>query len=303
MSERGPNVGEAGVRIREIPTRFPARDGFSLGATLFEPAEAPRRVVVLCGATAVKRSFYVPFARFLAECGLAVVTFDYRGVGGSRPKSLRGFRAKMHEWATLDIAGALDFAEKRWPGAPFAIVGHSSGGWSLGMVPNIGRVDRIVMVGSQHGNARYWPATKRWRFAAIWYAMIPAVATLAGHLPGWTGVGEDLPKGVALEWAHWCRSRDFVFRDVPARRAAYAAIRAPILAWSFTDDSYAPPASVDALLVHFSGAKVETRRRSPTEIGAPVGHFGFFRPKFRDTLWRDTVAWIERDKGSSRRDA
>jgi predicted alpha/beta hydrolase len=269
-----------------------ARDGFALAATIFEPERAPRRVVVLCGATAAKRTFYVAFARFLSATGAAVVTFDYRGVGGSRPKSLRGFHAEMHEWATLDISGALDFAEKRWPSVSIAILGHSSGGWSLGMVPDIARVDRIVMVASQHGNWRYWPWAQRWRYAAIWYAIIPAIAHLAGYLPGWTGIGEDLPKGVAFELARWCRSRDFVFCDAAERRRAYAAIRAPILAWSFTDDGYAPAASVDALLAHFCGAKIESRRRSPSDMGGPIRHFGFFRDRFRETLWIETAEWL-----------
>ena len=268
-----------------------ARDGFALAATIFEPESAPCRVVVLCGATAAKRSFYVAFARFLSATGPAVMTFDYRGVGGSRPKSLRGFHAEMHEWATLDIAGALDFAEKRWPGVPIAALGHSSGGWSLGMVPNIARVDRIVMVASQNGNWRYWPRATRWRFAVIWYVIVPAVAHLGGYLPGWTGIGEDLPKGVGFELARWCRSRNFVF-DASERQRAYAAIRAPILAWSFTDDAYAPPAAVDALLAHFSGANVESRRRSPSRVEGRIGHFGFFRDRFRDTLWAETAQWL-----------
>src|SRR5439155_20360982 len=158
--------------------------------------------------------------------------------------------------------------------------------------PNIARVDRIVMVASQNGNWRYWPRAKRWRFAAIWYVIIPAVAHLTGYLPGWTGIGEDLPKGVGFELARWCRSRDFVFRDAPERRRAYAAVRAPILAWSFTDDGYAPPASVDALLAHLSGAKIESRRRSPSGMDGSIGHFRFFRDRFRETLWTETAEWL-----------
>ena len=83
-----------------------------------------------------------------------------------------------------------------------------------------------------------------------------------------------------------------MFRDAPERRRAYAAIRAPILAWSFTDDGYAPPASVDALLAYFSGAKIESRRRSPSGMDGPIGHFGFFRDRFRETLWTETAEWL-----------
>jgi len=32
----------------------------------------------------------------------------------------------------------------------------------------------------------------------------------------------------------------------------------------------------------------------PRELGAErIGHFGFFREQFRDTLWRDAADWLE----------
>jgi predicted alpha/beta hydrolase len=33
------------------------------------------------------------------------------------------------------------------------------------------------------------------------------------------------------------------------------------------------------------------------EVGAEklrIGHFGFFRERFRDSLWRDAADWLER---------
>ena len=34
---------------------------------------------------AVRARFYAPFARYLAELGIAALIFDYRGIGASRP--------------------------------------------------------------------------------------------------------------------------------------------------------------------------------------------------------------------------
>src|SRR3984893_12023426 len=101
-----------------------ARDGYPLAATVFIPAGEPRGCVLINSATAVPRKIYRGFAAYLAERGLAGLTFDYRGVGGSRPASLQGFPARMRDWAALDVAGAIDHARRTWPALPMAVVGH-----------------------------------------------------------------------------------------------------------------------------------------------------------------------------------
>src|SRR6201990_1176971 len=95
---------------------FPAKDGLLLGASLFLPRGAKRHAVLISSATAVPRKIYRGFAGYLARRGCAVLTYDYRGIGGSRqravegynqPKSLSGFKATMADWATLDAASAV----------------------------------------------------------------------------------------------------------------------------------------------------------------------------------------------------
>ncbi len=90
---------------------FPATDGYLLGASLFLPRGAKRHAVLINSATAVPRRTYRGFAGYLARRGCAVLTYDYRGIGDSRqkslvgynqPKSLVGFKASMSDWAALD---------------------------------------------------------------------------------------------------------------------------------------------------------------------------------------------------------
>ena len=69
--------------------RIAAADGYALGATLFPPATPNDRVVVVNAAMGVKRGFYAPFALHLAARGFTVVSYDYRGIGDSRPPRLR----------------------------------------------------------------------------------------------------------------------------------------------------------------------------------------------------------------------
>ena len=61
-----------------------------------------------------------------------------------------------------------------------------------------------------------------------------------------------------------------------------------------SDDAFAPVAAVQALLELYPSSKAELRRVRPAEVGAKsIGHFGFFRESFRDTLWREAADWLE----------
>src|SRR5205085_6589798 len=122
---------------------------------------------------------------------------------------------------------------------------------------------------------RLWPMPMRLAMAAVWYGVVPGVTRAVGYLPGALGIGEDLPAGVALEWAHWCRTPGYMVGDHEVRRAGFARVTAPLLSFSFHDDPYAPRAAVDALLALYVNAKVERRFLRRDE--GRFGHFGFFR--------------------------
>src|SRR5690606_1008313 len=96
-----------------------------------------------------------------------VLTYDYRGVGGSRPTSLRGFKANLTDWALLDMAGAVDWMRQRYGEWPLDVVGHSFGGQGLGLLPNNGEVSRALLVSAQ---AAYWklmPPPESYRVYAL----------------------------------------------------------------------------------------------------------------------------------------
>jgi len=72
-------------------------------------------------------------------------------------------------------------------------------------------------------------------------------------------------------------------------------VRAPIRAYAISDDAFAPLPAVKALFDLYPRAQTELRRIEPRDVGAQsVGHFGFFRERFRDSLWRETADWLER---------
>ena len=268
-----------------------AKDGYALSATLFEPEVPARRAVLVMAAAGVPQDYYRKFAMYLAERGFAALTFDYRGIGRSRSSSLRSLNARMQDWALLDAAAAFYSLE----GQDIMVVGHSFGGQAFGLLPNPERIAAALVVGSQSGYWKNWPPLGRlWMWPAT-HVLLPVIARGLGYFPSSRlGFGEDLPAGVAIEWASWCRNPSYLVGALQAD-AAFARFTSPLRAYAVSDDAFAPVGAVKALLDLYPNSKNEIRVVRPQEVGAKaIGHFGFFRERFRDTLWREAADWLER---------
>jgi predicted alpha/beta hydrolase len=271
-------------------------DGGSIAMQLYEPVESPRASVIVPCAMGVAQRYYSRFAEWLASQGYLAVTFDYRGIGLSAPRSLRDFEVDIFGWAQQDCAAVIDYVKARLPDAPLYWVGHSLGGQLLGLIPNRHHIDRIMTVatGSGYWLENSWP-TKRvvwW----LWFVVVPIALRVVGYFPGKRirKVG-DLPKGVMAQWRRWCLARDYVVgAEGEAVRAAYASLRTPIMSLSFTDDEMMSAQGVRSMHDLYRAASIEYRRIAPEDIGAAqIGHFGFFRPQFEQTLWPIVKDWIE----------
>lgn len=274
---------------------FPAlADGYPLGGAVHAPADMPRAVVVVAGAMAVKSAYYGPFADWLAGRGFAVLTFDYRGVGRSRPQQLIGFDARLLEWGEKDLGGALAFARTCWPERRLLVVCHSVGGQVLGLAPGLEEVSGALFVASQGGSWRHWDGLRRAGMWALWRAL-PRIARLHGYVPGRYGLGEDLPVGVASEWARWGRQPEYLMsEDTADRRARFARFEGELEAMSFADDHYAPRRGVAWLVAQYTGARVRHQHLDPAALGrARIGHFGFFRRDGQGTLWPRAAEILE----------
>lgn len=276
-----------GATRRPLSFRLLTKDRFPLSATLYPGTSA--RSVVLAGAMGVPQSYYRKFASFLAGDGMNVLTFDYRGIGGSRPENLADLETSLSAWGELDLSAALAFARDELGDGRPAFVGHSVGGQILGLAEGCDRLSSAITVASQSGDYRLWPGTSRYGMALLWYLM-PSVTRAFGYFPGSLGIGEDLPRGVALEWSRWGRTPGYLLGDgTTERRDRFARVSAPLLAFGFDDDTYAPPDAVDACASWYAEAAT-TRRQVPRE--ARVGHFGFFREKFRSSLWQEAATFL-----------
>ncbi|GIL00791.1 MAG: alpha/beta hydrolase [Alphaproteobacteria bacterium] len=272
--------------------QFATEDGHDLPASLFESnsgriGEGP--VVLISSATATPRRFYRHFAQYLADNGArAVMTYDYRGMTG-RPKGKR--RLRMADWAVKDLPAAARELRRRYPDTPLAGLGHSFGGQALGLSGVADRFSRYMTLAAGSGYLGYTrEATKLWfTMNVIGYPL----AALLGHLPAWAGMGESIPFGAFNQWRRWCNSPDYFMSDptVP-ETARFAEVRIAMVAVGFHDDPWATLESTRALMEWYSHADIKLKWFTEQDAHGPVGHFGFFRPEHKETLWPQIADWL-----------
>ncbi len=300
MEGRGERGSAAGQ-----PFRIRTADRVDIGGFIWRhPAgRNARPVVVIATATSVRCRYYSRFADYLHANGLNVVTFDYRGIGESRPASLRGLKGDWVDWGEHDLEGVLQHVLRMFPGQPVDMVAHSIGGFAIGAAPAARHLRRIFTVGAQYAHWRDYGADQRLRMLLKWHVVMPALTGLFGYFPakrlGWM---EDTPAGVVRDWSRMtARFEDTVRRgafiageregDLIRRR--FAEVRAPILAVGLEDDPHGTAPALDRLLDYFTASCRLHLRIDPVEIGhEAIGHFAFFHDRFKTTLWPTALHWL-----------
>ncbi|MCX4244821.1 alpha/beta hydrolase family protein [Paraliomyxa miuraensis] len=270
---------------------IPTRDDRILGAVRHEPRGPVRAQVVIHGATAVHQRYYGSFARHLAWRGFRVLTYDYRGIGRSRQEPLGRETVTMAGWID-DATAAQRWLVDREPELPLLAIGHGFGG-QIAPALDAGAPRAVLQVGSGAGFWRGHPPARQPGRWLTWALLIPGLSRAFGYVPGWTGLSEDLPAGVARQWSRWCRSPDYFLSELPWIRERLAAYEGRVLALSFSDDAFAPPAAVEWMLARLERAAVEHRHLRPEQVGlTEVGHFGAFRATAIERLWPEAVQFL-----------
>lgn len=228
---RPSQTPETAQKVQARTETIETRDGQAIVATVYAPSAEPERVVIVAAATGVKQAFYEPYARYLAKNKCAVISFDYRGIGRSLKTPLKQVKATIRDWGREDYPAVIDFARAQFPGKKLQIVGHSVGGQLVGMLEHTDRIDAVITVAAQHGYWRLFPWRQALTYGFFWYVVMPLLARLYGYFPsGRFKLGENLPKGVALEWARFARSRHYMIdRDGTPLRAGFRAFTGPVL--------------------------------------------------------------------------
>lgn len=278
-----------------------AKDGRKLAGTLYEPpvADPAGPVTVIAGGAGIAQRYYGRFAAYLAEQSRPTLTFDYRDIGRSRAGSIARSPVRMRDWCIRDVPAVLDHVQRQWPGRPIHWVGHSMGGFATGLAHNNALIARQLNIATLSG---YWgrmAVPERYRVRILMGVLGIPIARMLGYLPGYLMGGEDMPGPAFIEWARWCMQPDFLFADSTLQEVEHVTrFRAPICFAQIEDDNWGTPAAVDAIASRFTAnAERSLWRIRLQDAGASkIGHHGFFREQFRDTLWPKAVTWLDAEE-------
>lgn len=287
------------MEISKESVHIKTGDDVSLSALLLAPkAQSVRGVVQFHSGTVMPKEYYLKLSKYISSQGYIVALFDYRGVGESRPKSLKNYKATIHDWGCRDAYAVLDYLKCRYPQHPIHLIAHSMGGQLLGLMPNWSDFDKIIVLSSSSGNWHNFETKSRRKSSLSTRLTFPIYLALYGYIPGKFGMGYDWPKGVAQDW--WYNSKaDSLMAHYMEKNygpSYYNIVDKRITAWFFSDDHMATPKTIDNYQLSFPKAKVTTRLIEPSEFRMDsIGHFGLFKEKSRETLWPELAALLQSD--------
>ena len=286
---------------------FHAADGFPLRGRFWhasiEQDLSSKPVVIINPATSVRARYYARFAEFLQRHGFDVFTYDYRGIGESRPASLRNFEAGWIDWGRQDFEAALRLITVRKPGQPIYVVAHSVGGFLIGLAASSHRIQRIFTMGAQYAYWKDYAPDRRVSMFVKWHVVMPLVTRLLGYFPGKRlGWLEDTPRGVVRDWTApyphfedmWRRGSFRISEaELQSLSDRFAAICGETLAVSFADDEFGTIPAIQRLLRYYRNSPRTHLHIEPQDIGlASVGHFSFFHSRFESSLWHLPLEWL-----------
>jgi len=296
---------------KPVKIDIPAVDGFPLHAHAWvhkvTEGSSPAPVVVINPATSVQSRYYSRFADFLYAQGFNVVTYDYRGIGGSRPENMRGFEASWLDWGSKDFEGVLQFVGTCFKGHSVLVAAHSVGGFLVGMAPSNHIIQRIFTMGSQFAYWRDYARHKRLAMYLRWHIVMPTLTAIFGYFPGKRlGWLEDTPRGVVRDWIspeprfeNFYKSGPQALTDAERQQLVdcFAKVTAPTLALSIADDEFGTIPAIHRLLEYYKNSPSTHLRIEPGALGQKaIGHFAFFNARYADSLWRIPLAWLRRSE-------
>ena len=271
-------------------------NGWPLTATVFEPLSNKYCGItaIMSTATGAKQTYFRSFAKEVSTThGIRVITYDYSGMGQSAPVKMKGFERSMLDWGLYDLAAVIDHVEAEFEFEQLIHIGQSVGGQIPGLCPSIHKVDGLVNVVSQSGYWKLWPFPSRYLLWINWN-VLRIVVNLFGYWPGGRiGIVDNLPRNVALQWANWGLSPNYLMDHVETAEESFRAVKLPLLSFSFSDDRTAPKATVEWLNAQYSNCTLTHKHYKPSDLQMKkIGHFGFFRSEC-DILWLELVREVK----------
>ncbi len=277
--------------------KISTKDGYKISIILREPNNKRKGVVQIQGGIGLSQELYSNFATYVTQNGYTTVTFDYRGIGKSKPAKLKGFKADIIDWGELDMAGVFDWVVKKYPSDKKIMVAHSIGGALVGLMENNVRIDQLFLIASSKAYWKDMSKPFRWVIPPIWSFFIPVHSFIFGYVKMKKfKLGEDVPKGVALRWWKWSKNKNYFEDDFKKSKKLhrYDQIKIPLTSIQISDDPIANKMTSNKLLKYYENAQIKIWEIRPKQLEvAKIGHVGFFSRKFKKTLWSDLLLEME----------
>lgn len=256
-------------------------------AHLFLPEQDNYKLLLINSATGVKQQVYFSFARYFTEKGFTVITYDYRGIGLSKPKKMKNFKASMRIWGSEDFKAVTEFIKLNFKHYQKYCLGHSVGALILGMNTNSRIFEEFIFVGTQNafvGNLKFRTKVE----AYLGFGIVqPLTTALLGYFPAqWFGLGESLPKNCAYDWRILILNRKSTNRLLEKTDDYSKILTQKVLVIRAEDDVWLTEKGVKSLLNDtYPNLKPTYRliKTSESDKGE-IGHVNFFRT-YNSKLW------------------
>ncbi len=262
-------------------------DNYSLAVHIFEPQNPNRKILLINSATGVKQQIYFSFAQFFSEQGFTVMTYDYRGIGLSKPDRMKGFEASMRIWGTKDYKAVTNYIKTNFSDYQKFSLGHSVGGLILGMNEDSEMFEEFIFVGTQNafvGNLKF--KTKIEAYLGFGIAQ-PLSTKLLGYFPAdWFGLGESLPSGSAFDWRTLILNKKSTNKLLEKSEDFSRNLTQKVFVVRAEDDAWLTEKGVKSLLQDTYPNLKPTYRLIKTSESEKneIGHINFFR-SYNKKLW------------------
>ena len=270
-------------------------DNYSLSAYLFELEDSNGKLLLINSATGVKQQIYFSFAQFFSEQGFTVITYDYRGIGQSKPDKMKGFEASMRTWGTKDYRAVTDYIRSNFPNHQKFCLGHSVGALILGMNQDSEIFEEFIFVGTQNafvGNLKFKTKIE----AYLGFGIVQPLSTqILGYFPAnWFGLGESLPSASAFDWRTLILDKKSTNKLLEKIDDFSRDLTQKVFVIRAEDDVWLTEKGVKSLLQNTYPNLKPTYRiieTSESEKGE-IGHINFFR-SYNKKLWNIILESLE----------
>ncbi len=267
-------------------------DQTPIAASLFYPERSNQKLIIINSATGVRQQIYFGFASYLSENGFTVITYDYRGIGLSKPLKMKNFPANMRIWGNQDFKTITDYARETFKNYHYFCIGHSVGALLLGMNPNSILFEKLVFIGTQKafvGNLRFKTKVE----AYLGFGIAQPLFTIAlGYFPAqWFGLGESLPSGSAFDWRTLILHKKSTNKLLESTEDFSKILTQNVFVIRAEDDEWVTGKGVQSLMKEtypnmkpvFRFLKIEESEKKK------IGHINFFR-SYNRNLWKIILA-------------